>query len=435
VPTTQHQVVKPEKLVATAIGVLEQELVLSRLIAREGVDQYKGAEDDTISYKIEGVLPHRDYAWRNDRSSGIQFDTYRERKIAVSFGGNTYSAVKLTDEQNDFDLDSWAKLLTPQSKAVARGLEHKVLSTMVGANYEVTIGGVGQNIRSALIEARRVLNKFHAPKTSRILLVGSEFEAAMLEDSNLTIASNVGDDLAESALRDAMLGRVAGFTVVVDESIPGNEAYAFADSAFFLATGAPSVPNSVPFGATTSFEGFALRWVRDYDSEYMQDRSVVNCYSGTRVVTDPLLYWDPAANDGRGMEVVTENEYLVRAIKLTLDGESDYPTYGTELAIATGISSDQIWTPSGAGVEPAVSLAVTPANPTVASGAQTQLTAKVTYGDESPVDVSKRATWTSASEDKATVDSNGKVTGVASGSSVVTAAYAGKTATATVTVS
>ncbi|WP_327292449.1 hypothetical protein [Streptomyces sp. NBC_01198] len=350
-PTTEHQVVKPEKLVATAVGVLEQELVLSRLIAREGVDQYKGAEDDTISYKVEGVLPHHSYAWRNDRSTGITFDVYKERKIAVSFGGNTYSAVKLTDEQNDFDLDSWAKLLTPQAKAVARGLEHKVLSTMTGATYNVVIGNAGQKIRSAVIEARRVLNKFHAPKGNRILLVGSEFEAAMLEDPDLVIASNVGDSLAESALRDAVIGRAGGFTIVMDESIPGDEAIAFADSAFFLATGAPSVPQSAPYGATTSFEGFALRWVRDYDSEYMQDRSVVNCYSGTRVVTDPLMYWDPTANGGNGAEVVTDAEYMVRAIKLTLDGASNYPAASSELAKATGISDAAVWTPTGAAAE------------------------------------------------------------------------------------
>jgi hypothetical protein len=351
VATTPHQIVKPEKLVATAVGVLEQELVLSRLIAREGVDQFKGAEDDTISYKVEGVLPHHNYAWRNDRSTGIVFDQYKERKIAVSFGGNTYSAVKLTDEQNDFDLDNWGKLLTPQAKAVARGLEHKVLSTMTGASYEVTIGNAGQALRSAVIEARRVLNKFHAPKGNRILLVGSEFEAAMLEDDNLTIASIVGDDLAGSALREAMIGRVGGFTVVMDESIPGTDAYAFADSAFFLATGAPTVPQSAPYGATTSYEGFALRWVRDYDSEYMQDRSVVNCYSGTRTVKDPLLYWDATANGGLGAEVVTDAEYFVRAIKLTLDGSSNYPAASGELAKATGISDAAVWTPTGAKAE------------------------------------------------------------------------------------
>lgn len=348
--TTEHQIVKPQKLVSTAVGILEQEVVLPRLIAREGVDQYKGAEDDTINMKVEGVLPHREYAFRNDRSQPIEFDTYAERKISVKFGGNTYSAVKLTDEQNDFDLDSWAKLLTPQSKAVARGLEHKVRTAMTSADYEVNIGNAGKALRSALIEARRVLNKFHAPKTGRVLLVGSEFEAALLEDPNITLANAVGDSLAESALQDALVGRALGFTIAVDETL-GDQAIAFANSAFVLATGAPSVPQSVKAGATISYEGFALRWVRDYDSAYMQDRSVVNCYNGVRTVSDPLAYWDATANGGRGMDVVTDDEYLVRAISLTLDGASDYPAAGSELAKATGVSDAAVWTPTGSKAE------------------------------------------------------------------------------------
>ena len=43
--------------------------------------------------------------------------------------------------------------------------------------------------------------------------------------------------------------------------------------------------------------------------------------------------------------------------------------------------------------------------------------------------------WTSSSTGKATVDSNGVVTGVASGSATITATANGKTATCTVTVS
>ena len=35
-----------------------------------------------------------------------------------------------------------------------------------------------------------------------------------------------------------------------------------------------------------------LRWVRDYDSEFMQDRSVVNTYAGFRAVEDVLVGWD-----------------------------------------------------------------------------------------------------------------------------------------------
>ncbi|NWF28243.1 hypothetical protein HW130_18545 [Streptomyces sp. PKU-EA00015] len=342
-PTPQHQVVKPQKLVNAAVGMLEQELLIPNLFQKQGVDQFKGAENDTISMKVEGILPFHDYAWRNDRSSPIVFDEYAERTIAVTFGGNVYSAVKLTDEQNDFDIDNWSKLLRPQSKAVARGLQRRAVNLLTGQTYNVTIGNSQQNLRGALIEARRVLNAFHAPKEGRYLLVGTEFESALLNDDKLNLAQNVGDSEAESALRTASIGDRMGFRIVVDQTIPADTAYAFASSAFIFLSGAPSVPQSVPYGATTSFENIALRWVRDYDPLYMQDRSVVNTYAGFRSVTDVLVGWDNVNQK----EIVSTGEHFVRGIKLTLDGSSNYPAAASELATITGVSDAKVWTPTG----------------------------------------------------------------------------------------
>ena len=70
-----------------------------------------------------------------------------------------------------------------------------------------------------------------------------------------------------------------------------------------------------------------------------------------------------------------------------------------------------------------------PATATVAAGSQIALPATLV-----PFGVKGDITWTSATTAKATVDANGVVTGVASGTSVVTAAAGGQTATCTVTV-
>ncbi|WP_432482590.1 hypothetical protein [Kineococcus esterisolvens] len=335
-PYTPHQVVKPEVLASTAVGMLEQELVVPSLFQREGIDQFRGADNDTVSVPVEGVLPFHDYAFRNDRTNPIEFDVYNERKVAVTFGGNVYSAVKVTDEQNDFDLDNWSKLLRPQVKAVARGLSRRAVGVLTGQDYAVTIGGAEANLRRALIEARRVLNAFNLPASaSRYLLVGSDFEAALLNDDKLTLAQNVGDSAADTALRQATLGQLYGFSIIVDQTIPSDAAYAFGSSAFIMTTAAPSVPQSVAFGSTQSFEGYAMRWVRDYDPSFMMERSVVNTYAGFREVKDVLVGWD----EGAGKEVVSKQEHFVRGIKLTLDGTSTYPAAGSELATITGVTA------------------------------------------------------------------------------------------------
>lgn len=342
-----HTPVKAEKLALTAVGMLEQELLVPNLFLKQGIDNFRGAKDDTVSVTVEGVLPFHEYAWRNNRASGISFDEYAERKIPVTFGGNYYSAVKLTDEQADMDFDGWSKLLRPQVKAVARGLGRAAVTKLTGETYNVTIGNAERNLRGALIEARRVLNKFQAPEEGRVLLVGSNFEAALLNDSGLNLAQNVGDSEAESALRTATIGQRFGFTIVVDQTIGADDAYAMHPSAFIFLNAAPYVPNSVPFGATQSFEGVSARWVRDYDPTYMQDRSVVNTYAGFQTVKDVLVGWD----DTNKVEIVSAAEHLVRGIKLTLDGASNYPAAASEIATITGVSDASVWTPTGRGAE------------------------------------------------------------------------------------
>lgn len=316
---TPHKIVKPEKLVATAMGLLERELVVPKLFTRKGVDDFKGARTDTLNMRVPGVLAAHDYAWRNDRSQPIQVDQYSDRTVAVKFGGNAYSAVELTDEQYEFDFNAWSELLAAQCQAVARRLEYGAVKAMVDGKYAVTVGATAGNLSNDIVEANRVLNTVGVPAASRTLLVGSEVEAVMQTDPAFNIASNVGDANANSALHDAAIAKWKGANVVRSLDLPSDEAYLFAGSAFAFLNAAPHVPDSVK-GGTTSFEGIALRWVRDYDPMYMVERSVVNTWYGFAPVLDPILYWD-AAND---REAVSEGEYLVRGVRLKLGGKDSY---------------------------------------------------------------------------------------------------------------
>jgi len=73
------------------------------------------------------------------------------------------------------------------------------------------------------------------------------------------------------------------------------------------------------------------------------------------------------------------------------------------------------------------SIAVSPSSATIVVGATQQFSATATYSDGSTVNVTSTATWTSATPSVATVSSSGLATGVAGGSSVVTAALGGVT--------
>ncbi|MEU4984899.1 hypothetical protein [Streptomyces sp. NPDC021969] len=343
-PYTEHDVIKPEKIAATAAVALEESLVVPAIFQREGIDQFKGARGDAINVKVEGVLPYRTYGWRNDRSTEIQFDTYAEKTVQVTFGDDVYSGVQLTDEQNDFDLNGWAKLMSKQTEAVGKGLEYEAVDYLLKAPYAVTLGGAVANrsLRKTLIRAREVMNKFRVPKEQRTLLVGSGWENELLSDPDLNLASNVGDAEAVTALREASLGRRYGFNIVTSDELPANTAIALVSSAFIFATGAPSVPQSVPFGAAASYNGVALRWIRDYDATRLTDRSIVNTYKGFRIVEDFLVGRD-AQTPSQGF--ISENQHFVRAIKLDLDADVDAlpdpdgpDEKAQELAAITGIA-------------------------------------------------------------------------------------------------
>ncbi|MGA8159909.1 MAG: Ig-like domain-containing protein [Acidobacteriaceae bacterium] len=67
------------------------------------------------------------------------------------------------------------------------------------------------------------------------------------------------------------------------------------------------------------------------------------------------------------------------------------------------------------------SIAVTPANPSFATGSTEQFTATATYTDATTGNVTTTATWTSSKTSAATINSSGLATGVATGTTTITA--------------
>jgi uncharacterized protein YjdB len=79
-------------------------------------------------------------------------------------------------------------------------------------------------------------------------------------------------------------------------------------------------------------------------------------------------------------------------------------------------------------------VAVTPAAPSITAGATQQFTATATYSDGTTGNVTTSATWTSSQTSVATINTSGLATGVAAGSSTITASLSGISGTAALTV-
>jgi hypothetical protein len=80
------------------------------------------------------------------------------------------------------------------------------------------------------------------------------------------------------------------------------------------------------------------------------------------------------------------------------------------------------------------SIAVTPPDPTIQAGATQQFTATGTYSDNTTQDITSRVTWASSNSAVATINSTGRASGVAAGTSTISATQGSISGSTTLTV-
>ena len=103
-------------------------------------------------------------------------------------------------------------------------------------------------------------------------------------------------------------------------------------------------------------------------------------------------------------------------------------------AAMIGVSGTTTLSVTGGSTKTLTSIAITPANVSIAIGATQQFTATATYSDSSTANISSTASWAIASTAIATINSSGLATGVKAGPTSVTALLSGVTGTTPLTV-
>lgn len=281
-----NTLLKPETIVNTGLGILARELVLGNLFTKATVEDFRGAKDDTVSFRVPAVLTAREYDWRNDRSSPIVIDALTETKVDVELNHDFYSAVRITDEELTLDIRSFGEqVLQPQLRAVGEKAEGLIGTTLAAGTYATEIEFVEgtDDPRHVVIDARKALNLSNVPQSNRFLLVGADVEAAILKADGLLEVDKSGSD---SALRDAIIGRLAGFLIVTSNSIDADAAYACHKTALVLGTAAPANPAGAVRSSAASYQGWGMRWLQDYDPTVLADRSIVSTFAGATAVAD-----------------------------------------------------------------------------------------------------------------------------------------------------
>lgn len=309
-----NEFIKAEKVVRTALGMLEREIVLPGLVWRDAGGSFKGAKDDTISIRLPAFTNARTRTLR--AGTPITVDELDETKVDVTLDTDVYKAVGVTDEEMTLDIENFGvQVLTPMVHSVARGVEDSLTDTIEGAPYEVELDLDEDDPYLSLVDARIALNKHSVPMSGRGLVCGSSVEAAILKSDRLSKFDQSGSD---SALREAMIGRIAGFTAVSAPALDPEVAIAFHRTAFVLSMQAPVVPDGVTWGTAETFAGMAMRVIKDYDFINTRDRCLADVFIGSNFTQDR------GTIDAEGRFVPSDDgaddPILVRAIKLSLAG-------------------------------------------------------------------------------------------------------------------
>lgn len=275
----------PETIVRASLGLLAREIVLPRLVFTDAQADFSGQVGDTITIRVPATATARDYEFRT-RTAPIVVDELNETGVPLALDKHPYHATAVTDEQLSLDIRSFGEqVLAPQTRAVAERIEGYIAGAMTAATYATTVPFVEGTDDPYLVAVacRKALNKASVPFGGRTLLLGADVDAAFLASDKLVKVNESGSN---SALREASLGRIAGFDVVTSNSIPATEAYAFHRTAFAFVSVAPVVPDGVTFGRGETYQGLGLRWIRDYDSNFMRDRSVVSAFAGATAIAE-----------------------------------------------------------------------------------------------------------------------------------------------------
>ena len=326
-------ILKPTKIVNTALGLLARELTIPQLVWRDPVGDFAGAFNDTISIRLPAYLTANSRVLRSGSSRTTS--SLAERKVDLTLDTDLYIDVPISDEELTLDIaDFGMQVLNPVVEAIGRGIEDKLVTTISGASYENTISfdhSTDSAYSDVAVASRIFLNQARVPAAGRSLVCGSAMEAAFLNDDEFIRADHIGAS-AEQTVRESLIGRVAGFDVYSSPGIASDEAYAFHQTAYALSNRAPVVPAGAPWGAMSSYQGLALRVVQFLDPTTVADKLATDSWLGAAVVTDVGHYdGDPDAG-GRFLPVtdpanpitghtdvyLNDSAKLVRAVKITV---------------------------------------------------------------------------------------------------------------------
>lgn len=285
---------KGTKFAATAMELLKRQIKTPTIFKRwYGKADFAGALGDTVNIKRPPLLRARDKGWRTDNA--IQVDQIAQSSIKVTLTHFPYSAVELAPEEATLDeVDYVRDVQAPQVQAMGVFFEDLIVDTLREADYVLKVRfdpasstEKEADARKVASRARKLFTDNFVPTSGRYWLVGSAVAEAIRDTTKLLDVDTSG---LPEALREGVVTRLSGFTIVELDALGEFDSFFVHEDAVAIANVAPVVPKGAVGGASiTGAGGLAITQVWDYDSTHARDRSIVQSFAGATPVEDPQV--------------------------------------------------------------------------------------------------------------------------------------------------
>lgn len=332
-----HSLYTPEQAATSTLAATRYQSTLARLVSQDFSSEFIPGRGTSVTVKRPVMIDKARVYSAEDRAAekAITYSDLVQPYTSVKVTDQVYQAVKLPDDFTTFTLQTLeTQVIAPMAESVAEHINRVVIGALetVNAGLRPTFDQankstaeskpyVGENgtayadmaalraagttfagfanhvtvkadqlkatykddVLAAIRAAHQLLGQRGVPLNGRVLAVGANWEAALLGMDGLNKVNEAGDS---GVLRQATLGTLYGFTIVVDYGLGANDAFAFQRDAVTLVTRTTAIPRGASFAATTAAQGFTLRYLQDYDPDHLQDRAIVDTFAGASVL-DP----------------------------------------------------------------------------------------------------------------------------------------------------
>ncbi|UXZ57085.1 P22 phage major capsid protein family protein [Curtobacterium sp. Arg-1] len=277
----------PEQAARATLASLRYLTLLPRTVRQDFSQEFVAGVGQTVNVLGPVTAGKAKVYTKANRTArdAIQFNDLDQKWFPVTLENQVYNAVRLPDDFATFTLkDLTQQVLIPQAESVVDELAAPLVAEMVAIATDAAIPTVaqdGSNFRTALIKARQVLNDRKVPAANRTFAVGPGMEAAALQDELL---QKVNESGSGDTLRNATIGRLFGFEIVADPTLPDDFGIGYHKDAFAHVTRPSRQPEGAAKSATVAQDGYSLRWIQHYNPLQLEDQSVVDTFYGAKTL-------------------------------------------------------------------------------------------------------------------------------------------------------